>query len=113
MPKRAPSNSILALERQILQALCVGADLPDDWDLRASQLAGYRWLDSDHKVVFEALRAIKSRDARTRRDELPAQATRMGFPDVDWKPYFEPDEERGSDLEDLIRRLKEPTPDRS
>jgi hypothetical protein len=108
MPERDPSDAIPALERRILQALCVGADPPDDWEMLAGRLAEYRWLDSDHKVVFEALRAIKSRDPKTRRDELPAQATRMGFPDVDWKTYFAPDEGPGSDLEDLIRRLKEP-----
>ena len=78
-----------------------------------SQLTAYRWQESDNKVVYEALRAIKSRYPETRRDELPAQATRMGFPEVDWKPYFEPDEELGSHLQDLIRRLKTPTSYRS
>jgi hypothetical protein len=113
MPDRHPSNSILALERRILHALCVGANSPDDWDHLAGRLAGYRWLGSDHKVVFEALRAIKSRDPKTRRDELPAQVTRMGFPDVDWKPYFEPGDGRELNLEDLIRRLEAWEPDRS
>jgi len=113
MPDRDPSNSILALERHIVQAFCVGEYPPDDWDILASQLAEYRWLDPDHKVVFEALRAIKSRDPKTRRDELPAQVTRMGFPDVDWKAYFEPHQELAPDLGDLIRRLKAPTLDRS
>jgi hypothetical protein len=113
MPDRDSSNSIRTLERRILTALVLGVDPPADWDLLVSQLTGYRWLDPDHKVVYEALRAIKSRDPKTRRDELPAQATRMGFPDVDWKPYFEPDKQLESRLGDLIRRLKAPTLDRS
>jgi hypothetical protein len=113
MPDRDPSSSILALERLIVQAFCVGEYPPDDWDMLANQLAEYRWLDPDHKVVFEALRAVKSRDPRTRRDELPAQVTRMGFPDVDWRIYFELHEGLGSDLGDLIRRLRAPALDRS
>jgi hypothetical protein len=113
MPDRHPSDSILALERRILQALCVGANSPDDWDHLAGRLAGYRWLGSDHKVVFEAFRAIKSRDPETRLDELPAQVTRMGFPDVDWKACFEPDDGTEQKLEDLIRRLEAWAPDRS
>jgi hypothetical protein len=113
MPDSDSSNSVRTLERQILRALLLGADPPADWDLFVSQLTGYRWFDPDHKVVYAALRAIKSRDPETRRDELPAQVTRMGFPDVDWKPYFEPDNQLESHLGDLIRRLKPPTPDRS
>jgi hypothetical protein len=105
------NHSILELERRILIALCHGAEPPAQWERLAGQLDEYRWLDSDHKVVYDALRAVKSRDPKTRRDELPAQVTRMGFPDVDWKRYFEPDQEAASDLEGLIRRLKAPNPD--
>jgi hypothetical protein len=110
MDEKHPNHLILALELRILTALCRGADPPAQWERLTGQLNNYRWLDSDHKVVYDALRAIKSRDPKTRRDELPAQATRMGFPDVDWKPYFEPDQKVASDLQDLIRRLKAPRP---
>jgi hypothetical protein len=56
-------------------------------------------------VVYEALRAIRSRDPSTRRDQLPAQVTRMGFPDLDWSLYFGGAELPTSGIEDLIRRL--------
>jgi hypothetical protein len=111
MPENHPSNEISELERQVLKALCSGAGDVDNRDRLASELTAYRWQDPDHKVVYEALRAIRSRDPKTRRDELPAQVTRMGFPDVDWRLYFEPEHQLETDLQDLIRRLRAATLD--
>ena len=53
-----------------------------------AQLRPHRWQDSEHRVVFEALTALPDRDATELREQLPAQATRMGFPDVNWENYF-------------------------
>jgi hypothetical protein len=106
MPENHPSDAITALERKILRALCIGVSTPDDWNQLASRLSGHLWQDPDHKVVYEALRAIKSREPKTRRDELPAQVTRMGFPDMDWSLYFEGEELSAPELEKLMRRLK-------
>jgi hypothetical protein len=39
-------------------------------------------------------------------EQLPAQATRMGFPDVDWKLYLQRTEAPQPDITDLIRALK-------
>jgi hypothetical protein len=106
MPENRTPESVAALERQILRALCSGISDPVEWDKITSQLSVYPWREPDHEVVYEAVRAIKSRDPKTRRAELPAQATRMGFPDLDWNLYFEPREEPQLDLRDLVRRLK-------
>ncbi len=106
MPENHPADTIAELERQILSALCIGVSSPDDWNQLANQLSVHRWQDPDHKVVYEALRAVRSRDPKTRRDQLPAQVTRMGFPDVDCKPYCEPERAPETNLADLIRRLE-------
>jgi hypothetical protein len=44
--------------------------------------------DPKHRVVFEALTALPGRQPSALREQLPAQATRMGFPDVNWQNYF-------------------------
>jgi hypothetical protein len=113
MTENHPSDTIAALERKILKALCTGVTDPGDWAEFASQLSAYSWQDPDHKVVYDALRAIRSRDPKTRRDQLPAQATRMGFPDLDWNLYFEGEELSTTEIEELIRKLKTATPNRS
>jgi len=106
MAQNNPSSTIAALERLVLRALCAGAGNAVDWERLASELSVYHWQDPDHKVVYQALRAIKSRDSKTRRDELPAQVTRMGFPDVDWSLYFESDGLSAPEIEELITRLE-------
>jgi hypothetical protein len=105
MHENHTSDTVAALERRILLALCNGASDPAEWNQLAGQLSAYQWKDPDHKVVYEALRGIRTRDAKTRRDQLPAQATRMGFPDVDWSLYFGSEEISGHEIEKLIRRL--------
>jgi hypothetical protein len=113
MSENHPSDTITTLERKILRALCAGVTDQSDWDRLANQLSAYCWQDPDHKVVHDALRAIRSRDPKTRRDEVPAQATRMGFPDLDWSLYFEANELSAAEVEGLIRKLKTATPNRS
>jgi hypothetical protein len=83
-----------------------------EWNRLASELSGHQWQDPDHKVVYEALRAIKSRDPKTRRIEIPAQVTRMGFPDVDWNLYFDATQLSTSEIEGLIRRLRQDSAER-
>jgi hypothetical protein len=84
-----------------------------EWNRLASELSVHHWQDPDHQVVYQALRAIKSRDPKTRRNEIPAQVTRMGFPDVDWNLYFDATELSTSEIEGLIRRLRQKTAERS
>jgi hypothetical protein len=86
MPRKSSSRKISDLELAILRALCA---MPNGWDEVARQLANYSWQEEDHEVVYKALRRVRGRGAKTLRDQLPAQTTRMGFPDIDWKIYFE------------------------
>jgi hypothetical protein len=100
-------SSILAtqIERVILRELCAGQIEPSDWHRIIYRLSAYEWKDPEHEVVFNALRAIKSDDRPTRRHELPAQVTRMGFPDVDWGKYLDADRQPGVPIEQLIEGL--------
>jgi len=51
-------------------------------------LAAYQWQEPEHAVVFQAIQSISLLPHAEWREELPAQATRLGFPDVDWQHYF-------------------------
>jgi hypothetical protein len=93
------------IERDILRQLCAGQIESKDWHTVVNRLSAYEWKDPEHKVVFDALQAIKSDDALTRRQELPAEVTRMGFPDVDWGKYLDADAQPGVPIERLIDRL--------
>jgi hypothetical protein len=110
MPENQSSERTSSLERRILQALCALEITPQNWDRFAASLSDYSWREPDHRVVYDALRGIRSHDASTRRDQLPAQVTRMGFPDVDWSLYIGSGEMAEAEIEELIRRLKVETP---
>jgi hypothetical protein len=96
MPAADKSPVIIELERQILRRLCAPqTDLQADAQTRSEarqramgELRKHTWMDAEHRVVFDALARLPGREAMELQRQLPAQATRMGFPDVDWEPYF-------------------------
>jgi hypothetical protein len=91
---------VLDLESRILRALCSGsrphpsARVEDPVALAAlhatilALLRAYHWQNPEHRIVFEALTLLPARQATELREQLPAQATRMGFPDINWDNYF-------------------------
>jgi hypothetical protein len=116
------SPAIIALERKILRVLCcerTDTSPPADPNARSrngaiAELSSHKWRDAEHRIVFEALARLPSRDASELQHQLPAQATRMGFPDVQWATYFASDtpqhaqsaDVRRADLEALIAQLR-------
>lgn len=78
----------MALEREILQALCSSPHLNTERGKLLATLSLHVWRDAEHRVIYEALLRIPSRDGGALRLELPATATRMGFPDIEWANYF-------------------------
>jgi hypothetical protein len=105
-------NRILELERSILRALCCGSRLdPEMRDDAMRNLHGYAWRDEEHRVVCAALVRIQRSSGASVAEQLPAQATRMGFPDVDWKLYLHPRPTEGSELDIrfLVGELKSAT----
>jgi hypothetical protein len=109
MSRHHPFDNVPELERRILRSLCGGATSSATWEALASQLVDHMWQEPEHRVVYEALRQIRSRDPKARREQLPAQATRMGFPDVEWTAYLSPETEAEIVPEQLIARLKAAT----
>jgi hypothetical protein len=82
-------SEILALEREILRALCASPRLTSERGGLLKGLVSHDWKDPEHRVVYEALLRTLTRPSGELRLELPATATRMGFPDVEWREYFE------------------------
>lgn len=97
-PMSAADNTLATfeLERKILRVLCGARDdasprsgrNPESRARAVSGLLSYRWHDAEHRIVFEALASLPDSDAAELRRRLPAQAARMGFPDVCWETYF-------------------------
>jgi hypothetical protein len=103
----------LDLESKILRALCSDPSPSTDNPAAAftakraailAKLRTYGWQDAEHRVVFEALTLLPGRQAKELREQLPAQATRMGFPDVNWQKYFTATAD-DSALETLVAEL--------
>src|ERR1700723_867284 len=96
MSSETNSRLVLDLESRILRALCggpaafgsSGADHASGRATILAELRTHRWQDPEHRVVFEALTLLPGRQPSALREQLPAQATRMGFPDVNWQKYF-------------------------
>ena len=103
-----PENRItrvLALELKLLRCLCDDVCGEESRELIVRQLSAHHWKSADHRVVFEAIARLGGRDPLRLRSELPAQATRMGFPDIDWASYFAPGETPPDELQALVREL--------
>lgn len=105
MPKRSEAQRVLELERETLCALCVrgSASAPETTVMR--ELSNHVWQDAEHRVVFEAIQRLSSSDPKLLQEQLPAQATRMGFPDVSWDNYFAPQPGANVDIGLLVREL--------
>jgi hypothetical protein len=92
MPTKPNPHDVPELESKILRALCSNPSPPADNPAARvtilAKLRPHRWQDPEHQVIFEALTALPGRQTSALREQLPAQATRMGFPDVNWQKYF-------------------------
>ncbi len=105
MPSEIAGNKIHALERHVLRALCSG-DIPPEIRAQSFEdLKSHRWSDPEHRVVFEALLRTPRSEEESLRERLPAQATRMGFPDVDWELYFTRNHELGAGVAARVHEL--------
>jgi len=85
---RESSPDPVDLERRLLRQLCRATLTHAAWAKIARALREYTWRDIEHGLVYAAIQRLGSRDPQTLREQLPAQATRMGFPDIDWQMYF-------------------------
>ena len=110
------SRSVVELERKILRLLCNPREQVDAESREEAVLSlqTHSWQDAEHRIVFEAIAKLPERDVAELRRQLPAQATRMGFPDVHWETYFasntspstEGAKENSPNIETLVARLR-------
>ena len=105
MPQQSPAKRVLELERETLCALCIRASANARRETSMRDLSNHVWQDAEHRIVFEAIQRLSSSDPQLLREQLPAQTTRMGFPDVNWENYFMPAGEVEGDFDALVREL--------
>ena len=77
----------LALELDILRALCSGAGTPEQRRALHESLAVYRFREPEHQVVFESLCALSGRKEISAAG-LAVHLNNRGFPDLDLDKYF-------------------------
>ena len=108
-PDHFHSQTISRLELAILRALC-GTNSGNRLADTLRELESHRWSHPEHRVVYQVLATASAISPREWHNELPAQATRMGFPDVEWKMYLgESTDPQQTNLSDLLRELKAET----
>ncbi|HXA57404.1 MAG TPA: hypothetical protein VNU84_08185 [Candidatus Acidoferrum sp.] len=92
------------------QERCHPAGTPET-GIALDNLAKHSWHDEEHRVVYECVLALASHNRNfPLREEMAAEATRKGHPDVDWDLYFAPPGP-DTDLAILVESLK-PVPGR-
>lgn len=101
--KRRP-HEVQQLERRFLRGLCSLANFREA-SAYCRQLSQYGWLDPDHRIVFDAIRQLRVTDTDRWQAGLPALATRMGFPEIDWGDYFGASRVTSADLQKWIAEL--------
>jgi hypothetical protein len=100
-------DRVLDLERRILRAICCEPGISQQVrDAAIHDLRAYRWQDAENRIVYYAATKILKLGDVTAVEQLPAQATRMGFPDVNWELYLRPGERTETDVMGLLRELK-------
>ena len=100
------SVSTTELELTLLRALSVMPRGDAPFTQLVDALKAHRWEHADHRVIYEALIETDTPDTETLRRELPAVATRMGFPDIHWERFFAATLVPRDRIFELIREMK-------
>jgi len=108
MTEPTAAMAIVHAERLVLRALSTRFVEPAEWTVIDRRLAGYSWREPDHAIVYAAITRARSRDPKHWREQLQAQTTRMGFPDLDWESFLRPSPAEPS-LHQLIQVLVDRT----
>jgi hypothetical protein len=84
------SRNTEEVERLLLGALCTGPLSPEDRSDILRSIADYNWIHLDHSVIYEALRRSCHRELPALREHIVSEITRLGFPDIEVDPFFNP-----------------------
>lgn len=69
-------------------------------------LADYRFRDTTHQLIFDALREISTDSPEVIREQLAALLTKKGFPDLDLEAVFQPHNLSASQAIALMHELR-------
>ena len=78
-----------ATEHQALRVLCDEAIPREDRQRLLQALSNHPFIDPEHQVVFESIRALSSRGSISA-GQLRVHLNNRGFPDTDVEKYFQP-----------------------
>ncbi len=84
------SVSCAEAEEQLLQFLCASAEDIAQRRRVLQRLSLHSWPDNDHRILFEAIGDLLSRNSQTILEHLPAELTRRGFPDISYDALSAP-----------------------
>jgi hypothetical protein len=85
-PNTTKDETQIALELQLLKNLCASG-LNSLSPEERNTLARHSWAAPDHRIIFDALSRLANISPAVLPHQLPAEATRMGFPDVAWDKF--------------------------
>ena len=101
------ANVILAIERRLLQFLCIaGSDAQLCEEVR-TRLRGHAFRRVEHQVLFDCLQALPFDRPELVRELLPGRLVRAGFPDFDLAPFFNVGEVSEEEARKMCRELTE------
>ena len=81
-------KSIFRIERALLAALCRESVTSDVRATIVQRLKTHRFTGADHEVVFRAVLAMPTLEHGRIPAALTLAVTRMGFPDIELRDYF-------------------------
>ncbi len=96
-----------SIEIRVLRVLCQGTPEGPVKDIGESLLRDYHWRSATHRTLWDALRTIPSEDINVLRQLLPAQLTRLGFPDEEWEQLFVPQTLSKEEAVAFMRRMRD------
>ena len=105
------SRNAEEVERLLLGALCASPLSPEDRGGILRSIADYRWIHPDHRVIYEALRRSRQRESSALREHIVSEITRLGFPDMEVDPFFNPCALTKADIVGLANALLAAGPD--
>lgn len=91
----------------MLRTVCMGTAQGSVKEAAKSLLADYQWRSLLHKALWKALSKSPTEDSQKLKEWLPAELTRLGFPDVAWENFFTPAAISKQEAISLIRQMAE------